>query len=81
MDQNTLGARASKFDAFLARKAPAERANFLALSFREPRTIDEWRLWSELQAEFTRWRRADWAVPPCNEEGRESDSRARKAAQ
>lgn len=59
LSQDMLAARASRLEAFLAERAPAQRAAFLALKFREPRTIDEWRLWFELQAEFARWRQLE----------------------
>lgn len=53
--QDTGTAHASRLDAFLEGKAPAQRAAILGLRFREPRTMDEWRLWVELQIEFARW--------------------------
>jgi hypothetical protein len=54
---------ASRLDAFLAAKTPSQRRAYRALTYRDPRTLDEWRLWGEAQAEFARWRRLGPAAP------------------
>lgn len=62
--QNTPAPAPSPLDVFLENKAPAQRAAVLALRFREPRTIEEWRLWFELHVELELWRQRQTTIPP-----------------